>query len=166
GRMRRRDRARLRCGLWFACPDRPAEQKPASNAPITWRSRALVLARAKRYNLEVIEFRILGPLEVVAADGEPLVLGAPKQRALLALLLLRANHVVSTELLIDALWGERPPRTATTSLHNLVVALRKLLGPNVLVTRAPGYSLVLMPERLDLTRFERLVGEGPGLEPQ
>ena len=73
------------------------------------------------------EFRILGPLEVLGADGEPLALGGQKQRAVLALLLLRANHVVATDFLIDAIWGEQPPRTATTSLQNLIVALRRLL---------------------------------------
>jgi DNA-binding SARP family transcriptional activator len=86
----------------------------------------------------VAEFRMLGTLEVLAPDGEQLVLGGQKQRAVLALLLLRANHVVSTGFLIDALWGEHPPRTATTSLQNSISALRKLLGPDVLETRPPG----------------------------
>jgi len=114
----------------------------------------------------VPEFRILGPLEVRAANGEPLVLEGQKQRALLAVLLLRANEVVSTESLVDALWGERPPRTATTSLQNSVSALRKLLGADVLVTRAPGYRLVIEPESIDLVRFERLVASARGLEPE
>ena len=74
-----------------------------------------------------VEFRILGPLEVSGDDG-PLPLGGQKQRAVLALLLLNAGRVVSTDRLIDALWGESPPRTAATSLQNFVVALRKLLG--------------------------------------
>jgi len=114
--------------------------------------------------VSVPEFRILGPLEVLAADGEPLALGGQKQRAVLALLLLRANHVVPTDFLIDALWGDNPPRTATTSLQNSISALRKVLGPDVLLTQAPGYRLVV--EDSDLGRFERLVEEARGLEPE
>ena len=105
----------------------------------------------------MLEFRILGPLEV-SADGTPLVLGGQKQRALLAILLLRAGEVVSTDRLLDELWGESPPRTAGTSLHNLVSQLRKLLGPDLVVTRPPGYVLKLGGHELDLRRFERLVG--------
>jgi DNA-binding SARP family transcriptional activator len=111
-------------------------------------------------------FRLLGPLEVVGDDGEPLVLGGQKQRAVLALLLLRANHVVSTDFLIDSLWGENPPRTATTSLQNSISALRKVLGQHSLVTRSPGYMLVLDDDDLDLTRFERLVAEARVLDPE
>ena len=110
------------------------------------------------------EFRILGPLEVLAEDGEPFALGGQKQRAVLALLLLRANRVVSTDFLIDTLWGEAPPRTAATSLQNLISALRKLLGPTAVVTNPPGYRLVVAPESYDLARFERLVAEARGLE--
>ena len=83
------------------------------------------------------EFRILGPLEASSEDG-PIALGGPRQRALLAALLLRAGRVVPTEQLVDELYGAEPPKTATASLHNSVVALRKALGPDVLVTRPPG----------------------------
>jgi DNA-binding SARP family transcriptional activator len=114
----------------------------------------------------VAGFRLLGPLEAVGDDGEPLALGGQKQRAVLALLLLRANRVVSTDFLIDALWGDNPPRTATTSLQNSISALRKLLGPSALVTRSPGYMLVLDDDALDLARFERLVAEARTLEPE
>jgi DNA-binding SARP family transcriptional activator len=106
----------------------------------------------------VLEFRILGPLEV-ADDGEPLQLSGQKQRALLALLLLDANRVVSTDRIVDALWGEQPPRTAATSLQNFVSQLRKLLGADVVVTKPPGYQLRIAPEQLDLERFTRLVEE-------
>jgi DNA-binding SARP family transcriptional activator len=126
--------------------------------------QVLAIPRKTRYKVCVPEFRILGPLEVLAADGEPLALGGQKQRAVLALLLLRANHVVATDFLIDALWGANPPRTATTSLQNSVSALRKLLGPDVLVTQAPGYRLVVTDS--DLERFQRLVEEARGLEPE
>jgi DNA-binding SARP family transcriptional activator len=86
-------------------------------------------------------------------------LGGPKQRALLALLLLRANEVVATDELIDRMWGERPPATAAKVLQVQVWRLRKALGSDVLVTRSPGYSLRVEAEELDLVRFERLVGE-------
>jgi DNA-binding SARP family transcriptional activator len=112
----------------------------------------------------MLEFRILGPLEVVEGDRS-VQLGGRNQRALLTLLLLRANETVSTERLVDDLWGEHPPRTATTSLQNAVSQLRKLLGPDCLRTRAPGYLLEVAPEQLDLTRFERLVRDARSAEP-
>jgi DNA-binding SARP family transcriptional activator len=102
--------------------------------------------------INMLEFRILGPVEVWN-DGAQLQLGGPKQRAVLALLLLDAGRVVSTDRLIDALWGERPPTTATTSLQNFVSQLRKLVGPDLLVTKSPGYQLRLEPEQLDFERF-------------
>jgi DNA-binding SARP family transcriptional activator len=114
---------------------------------------------------DLVVYRLLGPLEVLADDGEPLVLGGQKQRGVLALLLLRANHVVSTESLIAALWGESPPRTAATSLQNVVSALRKLIGADALETRPPGYRLVVAEDAVDLVRFERLVASARGLEP-
>src|SRR5262245_31374629 len=102
-----------------------------------------------------MEFRILGPLEVY--DGERrLALGGAKQRALLALLLLNANRVVSVERLLDALWGERQPASGTKTLHVYVSQLRKLLAADRLVTRPPGYLLRVDPDELDETRFQRL----------
>jgi DNA-binding SARP family transcriptional activator len=106
----------------------------------------------------VREFRILGPLEAVE-DGRPLALGGLKQRALLALLLLDAGRVVSVDRIVDALWGERPPRTAPTSLQNFVSHLRKAVGADALLTRPPGYVLRIAPEELDLERFTMLVEE-------
>jgi predicted ATPase/DNA-binding SARP family transcriptional activator len=113
----------------------------------------------------VLDFEILGPLEV-RAQGEPLPLGGAKRRALLALLLLRANEVVSTDWLIDELWGERPPETAANTLQAHVSQLRRALDaglgdrePPVLVTQAPGYMLRVPPDALDAHRFERLVRE-------
>jgi DNA-binding SARP family transcriptional activator len=111
-----------------------------------------------------MEYRLLGPLEVRVGDG-PLPLGGAKQRALLALLLLRANRVVARERLIDALWGERPPETVVKSVQLYVSQLRKLLPEGTIVTRAPGYLLVVEPEQLDLFRFERLVAEARTAEP-
>jgi DNA-binding SARP family transcriptional activator len=104
----------------------------------------------------MLEFRILGPIEVWNED-EQLQLGGPKQRALLALLLLDAGRVVSTDRLIDLLWGEHPPPTAGTSLQNFVSQLRKTLGAGVVTTTPPGYRLEIAPEQLDLERFHRLV---------
>jgi DNA-binding SARP family transcriptional activator len=108
-----------------------------------------------------VEFLILGPLGA-RVDGRGLPLGGAKQRALLALLLLHRNEVVSTDRLIDGLWGEAPPATAAKVVQVYVSRLRKLLGPSAagggrLVTRPPGYVLQLAPDELDLDRFEALV---------
>jgi len=112
-----------------------------------------------------VEFRILGPLEVV--DGEsPLPLGGPKQRALLLVLLLHAREVVSVDLLVDALWSGTPPRTAATAIQNFVSALRKLLGSDRLVTKAPGYVLLVDDEELDATRVDRLVARARAADPE
>jgi DNA-binding SARP family transcriptional activator len=111
-----------------------------------------------------LEFRILGPIEV-RSNGETLPLGGPKQRALLALLLVDAGRAVSTDRLIDALWGEHPPKTAPTSLQNFVSQLRKLLGPDVLVTKPPGYLLRVDPARLDAARARVLADEARSAAP-
>jgi DNA-binding SARP family transcriptional activator len=102
-----------------------------------------------------MEFRILGPLEV-RDNGRIVDVGAAKQRALLAMLLLNANRVVSTDALIESLWGERPPETAGKALQVYVSQLRKALGRDRIVTRSPGYELLMAPDELDLQRFERL----------
>jgi DNA-binding SARP family transcriptional activator len=107
----------------------------------------------------VDEFRLLGPLEAVV-DGTPVPLAAAKPRALLALLLLNRNRVVSTERLIDELWGDDPPAQATKTLQVYVSQLRKALGADRLVTRAPGYLLRVEEGELDLDRFEQLRREG------
>ena len=106
-----------------------------------------------------MEFRILGPLEVVD-DGRALDLGGQKQRALLALMLLEANRVVSADRLIEALWEQEPPETALKALQVYVSQLRKLFGKERLQTKAPGYLLRVEPEELDLLRFQRLQEEG------
>jgi DNA-binding SARP family transcriptional activator len=107
----------------------------------------------------VVEFRILGPLEATK-DGQVVVFAGGRQRTLLAVLLVHANEVVSTDLLLDALWGAQPPATAKTSLQNLVSQLRKLLGPDLPETIAPGYVLRLEPEQLDSAQFEQLRARG------
>ena len=105
-----------------------------------------------------MEFRILGPLEVIQ-DGVPLSLGGPKHRALLALLLLHANEPVPQPVLVDGLWGERPPETAPKALQVYVSQLRRVLGREVIRTLAGGYELVVEPDELDLLRVERLIAE-------
>src|SRR5437763_1962735 len=105
-----------------------------------------------------MEFRILGPLEVATPNGL-VSLGGPKQRALLAILLANANEVVSSDRLIDRLWGERPPDTAPKALQVHVSQLRKALGSSFVQTRPPGYVLELGTADLDLHRFRRLRDE-------
>jgi DNA-binding SARP family transcriptional activator len=106
-----------------------------------------------------IEFRILGPLEVVC-DGTPVGLGGPLQRALLALLVTRSGTIVPRDRLIDELWGDEPPESALNVLQTYLSHLRKALPAGRLVTRAPGYALQVEPDELDLHRFEGLVAEG------
>ena len=101
------------------------------------------------------EFRLLGPFEALR-EGVPLELGGLKQRALLALLLLNANEVVSRDRLIEDLWGEHPPKDAPHTVQVFVSRLRKSLGSGVIETRAPGYAVRTDVDELDLARFERL----------
>jgi DNA-binding SARP family transcriptional activator len=108
-----------------------------------------------------VEFRVLGPLEVVEG-GRSLPLGGVRQRALLAILLTRANQVVSTDRLIDELWGGQPPNAALNTIQYYVSQLRKQLGADRIETRSPGYMIRLEPDELDLERFERLVERGDG----
>jgi WD40 repeat protein/DNA-binding SARP family transcriptional activator len=111
-----------------------------------------------------LEFRILGPL-AVRIDGASIAIGGPKQRALLALLLLSANRVVSRERLVEELFAEQSLNSADHALRNQVSRLRKVLAPAAadeprLVARAPGYLLRVEPGELDLEHFERLVAAG------
>jgi predicted ATPase/DNA-binding SARP family transcriptional activator len=105
------------------------------------------------------QFRILGPIEVLL-DGGPAALGAPKQRALLALLLVNRRRVVSAEQLIDGLWGEEPPASALQSLQVYVHGLRRALGTERIETVGRGYRAVVAEEELDLDRFERALERG------
>ena len=110
-----------------------------------------------------MEFRLLGPLEVIEHD-RPVALGGAQSRALLAILLLHRDQVVSRDRLIDELWGEAPPITAGKIVQVYVSRLRKQLGEARLVTRPPGYLLRAGPAELDLDRFERLVAEARDAE--
>jgi DNA-binding SARP family transcriptional activator len=109
-----------------------------------------------------MEFRILGPLEV-SDEGGQVSLAGGKPRALLAMLLLHPNEVVSADRLIDELWGDGSPERAAAALRVNVSRLRKALPQGVLATRSPGYVIRVEPAELDLDRFERLVDEARGL---
>jgi DNA-binding SARP family transcriptional activator/streptogramin lyase len=111
-----------------------------------------------------VELRILGPFEVCDDSGQPVKLPAGRERALLAVLALQRGEVVSTDVLVDALWGEQPPTTASKALQGYVSHLRRLLdssGANgMLVTQPPGYALRVDESRIDARRFEVLAAEG------
>ena len=114
-----------------------------------------------------MDFRILGILEV-CDGGRRVEIGAAKERALLAELVLHANQIVSRERLVEVVWGDNPPATAAATLNTYVSHLRSALEPGraartqpgLLLTRDPGYLLAVDPERVDALRFERLAGEG------
>ena len=105
-----------------------------------------------------MEFRVLGPLEVVD-DGRSLRLGGGRQLALVALLLIHANEAVSVDRLVDELWDESPPPTASKIVRNAVSVLRKELGDR-LVTQPPGYLLRVGEGELDSERLERAIESG------
>ncbi len=104
----------------------------------------------------IMRFAMLGPVEVWL-DGRSVPLGGPKQRAVLAILLLHANRPVSRDQLIDALWGSHPPPSADASLDAYVYRLRKMLGRDRLPRQATGYTLRVEPGELDVDRFDSLV---------
>src|SRR5919204_3426909 len=106
---------------------------------------------------------VLGPLEA-RADGHELALGSGRQRALLVLLALHADEVVSKERLIDALWGERRPASAGKVLQGHISQLRRLLPPETIVTRGSGYALRGVDT--DAAEFERLLDEARIQEPR
>jgi DNA-binding SARP family transcriptional activator len=108
----------------------------------------------------LIQFGVLGPLQVLD-DDRALPLGGLKQRGVLALLLLERNRVVPRDRLIDSLWGDDPPASAANSVQVYVSKLRKLLGEEApLATAPPGYTLRVAPGQLDADDFERLLGDG------
>src|ERR671911_1328969 len=101
-------------------------------------------------------FRILGPLEV-DVGGDTVPLGGPKQRAVLAHLVLRANQLVPAETLIDQIWPEEPPEKARNVVQTYVSHLRKALGHDRIESHGPGYRLRLDPSELDAVRFDALM---------
>ena len=106
-----------------------------------------------------MDFRILGPLEAADVTGTVRLTGG-KQQALLALLLLHADRVVSVDRLVDDLWGDDVPASAPKMVQIYVSLLRKQLPEGVIETRSPGYRLDLDGHSLDLRGFERLHAEG------
>jgi DNA-binding SARP family transcriptional activator len=107
-----------------------------------------------------VEVLVLGPIEL-RRDGRTVGLTSAKEGLLLAALAQRANHVLSLDAAIDALWGEQPPISAKGLVHNYISRLRKACGPHNPVQSVPsGYRLVLGPDDLDAAVFERLIGEG------
>ena len=107
----------------------------------------------------MIEFRVLGSFDVLE-DGRSLALGGPKQRALLVLLVLHRGEAVSTDRLMDELWGEQPPASAHKIVQGYVSHLRKALGDGLLVTRGRAYLLQTAPGRVDIEQFDAMVAEG------
>jgi DNA-binding SARP family transcriptional activator len=105
-----------------------------------------------------MEFRLLGPFEVWD-NGQRVEIAGARRRALLALLVLRANEVVRTELLVDELWGEHPPQNATAALQSHISRLRKTLGANTIASREWGYVLRAAGSQIDLWRFMELLDE-------
>jgi predicted ATPase/DNA-binding SARP family transcriptional activator len=106
-----------------------------------------------------MDFRVLGPVQVLAGSG-PVELSSGRQVAVLCCLLMAGDEACSRDRLIDALWGEQPPKTATNAIQVQVHALRRLLGPERIVRETTGYRLLREPGELDLERFERLVARG------
>ncbi|MBA3339250.1 MAG: AfsR/SARP family transcriptional regulator, partial [Geodermatophilaceae bacterium] len=107
----------------------------------------------------MLEYRILGPLQV-ARDGVEVVLSAPKVRAVALVLLLYPNEVVSADLLVDALWGDHPPDSARKLIQVYVSQLRSALGAKEIETVAQGYRITVAPMGLDATRFDRMRRDG------
>jgi WD40 repeat protein/DNA-binding SARP family transcriptional activator/class 3 adenylate cyclase len=154
-----------RSGCTFG-PTRPVDLKglpgPVLTHEVMWEPLPYDAGRHR------LAFRVLGPLEVVDESERAVVVGGPKERLVLALLLARVNSAVSVDVLIDALWGERPPRTAERTVHTYVARLRRTLEPRrprgemstVLVTVGHGYELRVESGQLDATQFEALARRG------
>src|ERR1041385_9109250 len=106
-----------------------------------------------------VDFAILGPLEVTDG-GRSIAVGGPKQRALLAILLLHAHEGVSRDRLVDGIWGEHPPANPSQALDTYVSRLRKALGGDRIARRDAGYAVRVEPGELDLDRFEALAASG------
>jgi DNA-binding SARP family transcriptional activator len=117
-----------------------------------------------------MRYQLLGPIEVARDDGTLVELTAPRERALLAALLLNANRVVSVSRLIDALWGENPPLSASNALQVHVSKLRKKLARgsrdgDVVKTAGSGYSISVKQGELDVERFEQILSDAASGEP-
>ena len=125
------------------------------------------LAAELRSAVARMQFHLLGPVEVVSHGG-PIALGGPKPRALLAMLALEAGSTVSSERLIDGLWGDDPPATAAKMVQLYVSHLRKAMTAtgegDAIATRGRGYQLQVSRDQVDAARFERLLAQGAARE--
>jgi WD40 repeat protein/DNA-binding SARP family transcriptional activator/class 3 adenylate cyclase len=131
----------------------------AEEADIPEQMRARVSgSRGRRVYGGKLHFRVLGPLEVDAGSG-PIALGGPKQRAVLARLLIRPNELVAADALVDEVWGNDPPEKARNVIQTYVSHLRKALGHDRIQSHAPGYRLRVEPSELDAARFDGLLGD-------
>src|SRR5215208_1253946 len=138
-------------GTSLPCGGRAPVESGRALVELRWRGRtAAVMVAPRRPTMPATHVRLLGPVE----------LGATKQRAVLAILALRANGVVSVDELVEGLWGEEPPASATKLVQHYVSQLRKLLagGDAAIVTRGRGYELRVRPDAVDAVDFERLAG--------
>ena len=106
-------------------------------------------------DVQGLELRVLGPLEVLR-NGHPVGLGSPKQRALLAVLLLHAPHPVALTRLVDAIWPDNPPGDPVRSIQVYVSGLRQSLGSEILLTEGRSYRLDVSTAATDAGRFEML----------
>jgi len=157
-RIERGRRARRRSG--HRCAAIAGWRRRRWGRMIEFRGASRRLPLGARFGLTcAVEFRILGSLEVVR-DEQPLAVPGGRPRALLAMLLLGAGRTVARERLIDGLWGDDVPDSGAKMVQICVSLLRRVLPPDMLCTRPPGYLLELDPESLDLNRFVRLAGEG------
>src|SRR3569833_2310895 len=113
----------------------------------------------------LLQYRVLGPVEIIGTRGS-VQLGALRQRSVMAMLLIEANHFEPVDRLVDAVWDESPPSTARSQVQICVSALRRSLTTagvgGTIVTRPPGYLFRVGPDELDLHLFDRLVTEGRG----
>lgn len=134
-----------------------------ADSQATLNSHAVAESRLgpSRY-LAGVKIRILGPIEAEADGGLPLQLGGSRERALLARFALSPGQTISTDRLIDDLWGEDLPANPSNALQALVSRLRRVIGAETVVTRAPGYLLAIPPEAVDASRFRALVATASG----
>jgi DNA-binding SARP family transcriptional activator len=163
----------------MAADPRNGRAPPRSRAvpPVDSQARGRLQASPGSYTLAfraarggwaaALEYRVLGPFEVVRGETDIVPPVAARERALLLFLLLQANEIVPAESVIDGVWGDRPPRCAGNALHNGVSHLRKLLqpaaragAPEVLLTRPPGYLLQVGCEQLDSAQLENILEQG------
>ena len=138
---------------------RPALQRasPAqSHHSVGARIIVATVAPGRARYLVSVEIGILGPIEA-HADGDVLPLGGLRERALLALFVLSPGQTISTDRLIDELWGEDLPANPSNALQALISRLRRAVGSDTVVTRAPGCFLDIQPEAVDAARFRALV---------